>query len=440
MTQSKTIKIFLASSITELHKERLYLCDYIMNSVRPIFKNDGVEVELFKCEDIHTGNTGKSAQEEIDDVLKDSDISVFLFKKKAGPDTIHEFKMARALQKTKHHEIFVYVQDIPDDERSDELKEFLKQLEKQKKSRLYYKLFEDVDSIEKQFVIGLLQFERHLFGINAAPIIEQESETEKDGDARFAKYESNEKEHEKKQAKLREMIHKDIDDLLQQVKSVMEDESDTIAARIFKAKELYEKADRWAFKTDYDKEKYSDLLFDYAQFLYKYGMYYDAEAVWLRQIPLVEELYGKEHEKTATSYNEIGLAYDNQGNYPKALEYYEKAMAIDEKVLGTDHPDTAIDYNNIGGVYWKQGDYPKALKYIGKALDIKVRVLGSDHPSTAYSYNNIGYVYDEQGDYDKALEYYKKALDIWERKFGSDHPNTNDVKRSIEICRKKMQG
>ena len=84
----------------------------------------------------------------------------------------------------------------------------------------------------------------------------------------------------------------------------------------------------------------------------------------------------QQHPSTATSYNNIGLSYGNLGDYPKALEYHFKALAIREKVLGKEHPDTAMSYNNIAGVYDSQGDYPKALEYHFKALDIKEKVLG----------------------------------------------------------------
>jgi hypothetical protein len=100
-----------------------------------------------------------------------------------------------------------------------------------------------------------------------------------------------------------QQLHQDIDNLLAQIPTVLADESQLVSTRIVEVMGLYQKADRWASKTDYDKEKYSDLLNDYAQFLDKYGMYYDAEAVFLRQIPLAEELYGQEHENTAASYN-----------------------------------------------------------------------------------------------------------------------------------------
>ena len=80
MTESKAIKIFLASSITEFKYERLFLGNYIANIVCPIFKNDGVEVELIKCEDKPKGNKGDSSQKKIDTLLQGCGISIFLFK------------------------------------------------------------------------------------------------------------------------------------------------------------------------------------------------------------------------------------------------------------------------------------------------------------------------------------------------------------------------
>ena len=60
-----------------------------------------------------------------------------------------------------------------------------------------------------------------------------------------------------------------------------------------------------------------------------------------------EKVLGKEHPSTATSYNNIGLTYNKQGNYPKALEYYQKALNILEKVLGPDHPNTKKTKENM---------------------------------------------------------------------------------------------
>ena len=132
----------------------------------------------------------------------------------------------------------------------------------------------------------------------------------------------------------------------------------------------------------------------------------------------------KQEEDVALLYSRYAYACNNMGDYGKALEYYQKDLAISEEVLGLGHPDTAATYNNIGLIYWAMGDYVTALEYYQKALGVFEEVLGLVHPSTAATYNNIGSVYQTMGDYGKALEYHQKALGIVEEVLGLGHPDT----------------
>ena len=166
-------------------------------------------------------------------------------------------------------------------------------------------------------------------------------------------------------------------------------------------------------------------LFNNIAFVYRLRGNYPKALEWYQKALVIDEkVLGLEHPNTAIRYNNIAAVYDNQGDYPKALEWYQKALVIDEKVLGLEHPNTAIKYNNIAGVYESQGDYHKALKLYQKALVIDEKVLGLEHPNTAIRYNNIAGVYKSQGDYPKALELYQKALVIDEKVLGLEHPNT----------------
>ncbi len=465
----KTIKIFLGSSLDELYNERRLLGDYIMNSVRPIFKYDDVDVELLKCEDMDLGYTGEPSQNIINDQLNDCNYFIFVFKKKAGDQTRLEYDIARAIQKEGTHQnttIRVYILSGPEEGKEKELLNFQEQL---KKDGLYWSTFNNPEDIRGKIEHHLIQFERQLLGKTKPSIIDEESTTEKDDDALFEEFENN-----------KQKIHQRIDELRQQTKTVMANEDETIAARIFKVIELYKKADQWAAATDYDKEKYSNLLYDYAGFLNKYGLYHDAKAVYLRQISLAEELHGEEDKGTATSYNNIGTVYynlacynqalkyynkaltvyekshgtehlDNAATYSniaavyiirsdlkKALEYYFKTLAMHEKILGTNNPSTATSYSNIGMVYYKQGDYSKAMEYYNKALAIQEKVIGLEHFDTSISYNNIGMVYYELANYDKALEYHSKALAIREKKLGINHPSTGTSYNNIgmDYCKK----
>ena len=56
------------------------------------------------------------------------------------------------------------------------------------------------------------------------------------------------------------------------------------------------------------------------------------------------------------SPDDVAYVYRSQGDYDKALLWYEKALEISEKVLGKNHPSTATIYNNIALIYRNQGD------------------------------------------------------------------------------------
>ncbi|CAF1541544.1 unnamed protein product, partial [Didymodactylos carnosus] len=125
----------------------------------------------------------------------------------------------------------------------------------------------------------------------------------------------------------------------------------------------------------------------------------------------------------STFYNNIGLVYNDQGQYSQALKYYEQSLEIRLKTLGPNHSIVAITYNNIGGVYNDQGEYSQALKYYEQSLEIRLKILGPNHPSVAKTYNNIGTVYKDQGEYSQALKYYEQSLEIDLTTLGPNHPS-----------------
>ncbi|MDF0682657.1 MAG: tetratricopeptide repeat protein, partial [Candidatus Nitrosocosmicus sp.] len=120
--------------------------------------------------------------------------------------------------------------------------------------------------------------------------------------------------------------------------------------------------------------------------------------------------------------------YSDLGDYPKALEYHNKAREIHESL--NDRLGMSRDYNNIGLVYSDLGDYPKALEYHNKARDIDERLINRDgnktmsdsHSNDSWlalvndylvnDYVNIGLTLDSLEDYHKAIEYYDMALKI----------------------------
>ena len=100
-------------------------------------------------------------------------------------------------------------------------------------------------------------------------------------------------------------------------------------------------------------------------------------------------------------------------SYDKAMFYFQRALQ--KAIISKDSNAIAVCYNRMGRVYSDQGDYAKALEYFQKALEIRKHKLGNDHQDVASCYNNIGTVYEDRGDYARALEHYQPALDILKR-------------------------
>jgi tetratricopeptide (TPR) repeat protein len=165
----------------------------------------------------------------------------------------------------------------------------------------------------------------------------------------------------------------------------------------------------------------------------------------LRQLDKGEELYNVLFEQTsdegekATYYNNLGCIKDHQGDYKKAIEYYEKALEIEEKTLPPNHSSLATSYNNIGILYDNMVEYSKAFSFYEKDLEISQKSLPSNHPLLATSYNNIGILYDNVGKYSKALLYYERAQNTFQSSLSENHPYIKTVQGKIELLKKKLR-
>ena len=101
------------------------------------------------------------------------------------------------------------------------------------------------------------------------------------------------------------------------------------------------------------------------------------------------------------------------GRYEEALEYHQKALAIEEEVLEATHPSLAISYNNIGLTYWRMGRYEQALAFHQKALAIQEEVLEATHPDLAISHSGTAAALTGLQQYKTAQDYLHKAIAIF---------------------------
>ncbi|MBK9249525.1 MAG: tetratricopeptide repeat protein [Ignavibacteria bacterium] len=122
------------------------------------------------------------------------------------------------------------------------------------------------------------------------------------------------------------------------------------------------------------------------------------------------------NEGIARNLGNIGIVNQDLSDYPLALTYYQKALTIYEETGSKD--GISINLGNIGNVYLNLSDYPRALIYYQKALDISEEIGSKD--GIASNLGNIGIIYQDLSDYPQALTYYQKALAIYEELSSKD--------------------
>ena len=138
----------------------------------------------------------------------------------------------------------------------------------------------------------------------------------------------------------------------------------------------------------------------------------------------------------AKAYNNLGSAYDDQGNYTKAIQSYEKAIELD--------PDYAAAYYNLGIAYNTQGNLTKAIQSYEKVIELD--------PDDADAYYNLGIAYNTQGNLTKAIESYDKAIELkpdyagayWNRSIAKDSlgdksGGMEDTKKAARLGHKGAQ-
>lgn len=118
--------------------------------------------------------------------------------------------------------------------------------------------------------------------------------------------------------------------------------------------------------------------------------------------------------------NDAETAYKNR-NYPEAQKLFEQAIKESDK-LDKNDKRIATTYYNLGLVFQAEGNYAEAEKNLLKAVELMSYLYGADHQRCAQVYMDLADLYVEQSGQEdkvelktKAAEYYKKGIDIFEK-------------------------
>ncbi len=158
---------------------------------------------------------------------------------------------------------------------------------------------------------------------------------------------------------------------------------------------------------------------EYSYFDAKKGIEYSNKA-----LVLAEKM--NKPEKKGIAYNLLGINYEGQSAYAKALDAYFESLKWNE--AASNKKGEAASLSNIGNVFNAQGELGKALEYYQRALEIN-RELGNS-TYMAVNLGNMGVVYFNQHKTEEALQAYSEALKLCRE----NHDPTNEVGNLINIA------
>ena len=160
------------------------------------------------------------------------------------------------------------------------------------------------------------------------------------------------------------------------------------------------------------------------------GEYAQAEEQLRMALSIREHQVTKNSELIAASYNDLGLVY-SVTDANKALDHYEKALAIYQSIHKSNHPKIAIANTNMGVVYRTMEFYGDAINNFESALEIWSKIYTDAHPTKAFIYFNLGQTYLKMRKETVAEQYYGKAINTYRDSYGKKHPDIATVLNAL---------
>ena len=162
------------------------------------------------------------------------------------------------------------------------------------------------------------------------------------------------------------------------------------------------------FRDSDDKGQEGRLSLWLAAIYYRQSRFVEAKELYECVIKLMKAIGDLERREEALAYGNLGAVLTSLGEYQKAKEHHEKALAIRMEI--GDRQGEAVNYGNLGSVFYSLGEYKKAREHYEKALAIRMEI--GDRQGEAADYDNLGAVFYSLGEYKKAKEHHEKALAI----------------------------
>jgi CHAT domain-containing protein/tetratricopeptide (TPR) repeat protein len=136
---------------------------------------------------------------------------------------------------------------------------------------------------------------------------------------------------------------------------------------------------------------------------------------YYNQSLIISEAISGNEENLANLYNSISGCLISTGDFIQATIYLEKALSTNKRKTYQEKLNYAIALGNLGSAYENRGDYLKAVDYYLKAMNLHQEVK-QDQEAPPSILNNLGIAYNKLGKAELSLYYFTKALELYNLK------------------------
>ncbi len=148
---------------------------------------------------------------------------------------------------------------------------------------------------------------------------------------------------------------------------------------------------------------------------------------WKDELTLWEKTV-KTNPNSAIAYNNLGLVYQEKGEFKKAGMAFLKSIEI--------NPNRAVTYFNLGVLYGRLNMVNESAIAYKKSIEVD--------PKLVEAYINLGIIYDSQGLFEEAYSEYVKAININPNNFeayvnlGNHFDRVKEYDRAVESYNKAI--
>ena len=442
------IDIFLASSIDDLHNERMELGNYI-RVLNDMYQGRGIYFRLHMCEDISDELSTKRSQEIYNDVIRQCDYFYIMCWHKAGQYTLEEFDVAleQFKESGKAPKITTFFKQT--DEPAEAVRKFMERLDGELQH--YYTVFDSIDSVKLKILLEMAQRPELQMQVACqdAKLTLNGQEVKDIHMDKLPFYANHDKITELR--KRLEQLNKDFIDVKLEIAA--DPQNDELFSKLYKLSGEKNKAEEELHKLEMDLMKLASRVVEMstsgeyltqrakaAMQLFEQGKVKEALVI------LDDEERRRDAKRTAEKATEIKKEYqayvkecqlkiDGLKTEGVTAESAEQIIALYEEIEryvqdgGLDRA-CLIDYMNF---LRNQRDYQNALKK-GRQIYHYFKSTDVYDITWAWFCNCFANVYSDTNYYEEAEKIYNEALEIY-RKFARDNAQVYEYEAGVAgIC------